>query len=420
MHPRRRFMLTGLGSLLALTSGCKPIRIWNPCHERLPQELLDHPLVRGVWHDIDPEKYWDCHLHIAGTGDSGSGITLAPEMTSLWHPFQNLQRHFYLNAGCADSESGSVDKQYIDRLLDLMSAFPPGAKVMLFAFDRAHDEAGHSLPERSAFYVPNAYARALAERHPSRFEWVASIHPYRSDAVAALEEAYDQGARAVKWLPPAMGIDPASPRCQPFYQAMARLGVPLITHAGEEKAVHGMNQTTFGNPLRLRRALDNGVRTVIAHCASIGEDEDFDHTNRHVPSFTLFTRLMENPAHRDLLHGDISAITLRNRDPAVVRTLLERTEWHPRLLNGSDYPLPGILPLISPTRFVKADLLDEKVVPVLNQMREYHPLLADLLLKRHLSVHGTGFSPRIFETRDFFVPRRHTSGTTAQVAQSVA
>ena len=54
---------------------------------------------------------------------------------------------------------------------------------------------------------------------PRDFEWVASIHPYRTDALEALEQAKRDGARAVKWLPSAMGIDPASPRCDRFYRA---------------------------------------------------------------------------------------------------------------------------------------------------------------------------------------------------------
>ena len=67
--------------------------------------------------------------------------------------------------------------------------------------------------------------------------------------------AAGHGARAVKWLPPAMGIDPASARCDRFYAAAARLGLALLTHAGEEKAVHGAAEHGFGNPLKLRRAL---------------------------------------------------------------------------------------------------------------------------------------------------------------------
>jgi len=73
---------------------------------------------------------------------------------------------------------------------------------------------------------------------------VCSIHPYRRDAVAALENAVAHGARAVKWLPSAMGIDPASPKCDAFYRSLAQLHVPLICHAGEEMAVDGMDFTT--------------------------------------------------------------------------------------------------------------------------------------------------------------------------------
>ena len=85
----------------------------------------------------------------------------------------------------------------------------PGAKLMLLASTRSTPRAATSH-RRSSFYVPNAYAHAVAQRHPCRFEWAASIHPYRRDCVAELEFAAGHGARAVKWLPAAMGIDPAS------------------------------------------------------------------------------------------------------------------------------------------------------------------------------------------------------------------
>ena len=50
----------------------------------------------------------------------------------------------------------------------------------------------------------------------------------------------------------------------------------LIAHGGLERAVLGREAHDFGNPLRLRRALDAGVRVVVAHCASMGEDRDLD------------------------------------------------------------------------------------------------------------------------------------------------
>src|SRR4029079_2466094 len=94
--------------------------------------------------------------------------------------------------------------------------------------------------------------------------------------VEALERSQRGRVRAVKWIPAAMGIDPASPRCDRFYAALARLDVPLITHSGLERAgVSGYSQD-LGNPLRLRRALAAGVRVVVAHCASMGTDRDLD------------------------------------------------------------------------------------------------------------------------------------------------
>ncbi|MEO5339293.1 MAG: amidohydrolase [Magnetococcus sp. MYC-9] len=407
MDPRRRLCLTGLGAgalaaLGTITTGCTTLRIWNPCFSQLPASLANHALVASAWEGIDPHQVWDCHAHLAGNGDSGSGIVLSQEMSSILHPMQVVQRLFYLNAGCVDDTPGRTDRSYVDRMRTLVDGMPSGVKLMLLAFDQAHDESGQPLRDQSAFYVPNRYARSLARLYPNHFEWVASIHPYRKDALDALEEARAEGALAVKWLPPAMGIDPDAARCQPFYQTLARLDMPLITHGGEERAVQGVGKSEWGNPLRLRRALDAGVRTIIAHCASIGEEHDSDDRERRVPSFALFARMMADPAHRDHLFGDLSAITLRNRDPIVVRTLIEREEWHGRLLNGTDYPLPGIMPLIIPETFARAGLLDEDVVPVLRELQLHNPLLFDFVLKRHLTAQGRRLPSRVFETRGFF------------------
>src|SRR4030095_5363702 len=85
----------------------------------------------------------------------------------------------------------------------------------------------------------DAWAASVARHHDERFGWVASIHPYRDDALARLEQAIAQGALAVKWLPSAMNIDLRDPRCVPFYARLQRARLPLIVHVGEEKAVPG-------------------------------------------------------------------------------------------------------------------------------------------------------------------------------------
>jgi hypothetical protein len=403
---RRQFLRLGMGVVAAAgaTAWARP-RIWNPCRAALPPELAHHSIIREAWSGIDVARVWDSHVHVAGTGDSDSGIVVGPQLSSPLHPVQYVQRLLYMNAGCVHEAPDRVDQSYVERLRNLMEGFPAGAKLLLLAFDWFHDDDGRPQPARSAFFVPDAYARRLASQHAEVFEWAASIHPYRADALAALETAAAQGARAVKWLPAAMNIDPASPRCDAFFAAAARLDMPLIVHCGEEKAVHGSNTQALGNPLRLRRALDHGIRIVVAHCASLGEDVDLDRgaAGPVVPSFDLFARLMDEPRYEKLLHADISALTQRNRAGAPLRAVLERREWHGRLLNGSDYPLPGILPLFSPAALAADGLLERAAVQPLEALRDHNPLLFDFVLKRHLRAGGIAFPISVFESRRFFV-----------------
>jgi mannonate dehydratase len=360
--------------------------------------------VRRAWDGLDPAQVWDAHAHLVGTGDSGSGVVVNARMQSLLNPGEYARRLFFLNAGCVHDAPGSVDRAYVERMRNLMDGMRAGAKLLLFAFERAHDERGAALPERSGFYVPDAYARDTARAHPQAFEWVASIHPFRADCVDALERAKRDGARAVKWLPAAMGMDPASPLCDRFYAAAARLGLPLISHAGRELAVVGMDAHDHGNPLKLRRALDAGVRVVIAHCASLGEDRDLDQGAHgpYVASFGLFARMMEEPRYAKLLYGDVSAVTQVNRAGGTLAQLIARGEWHPRLLNGSDYPLPGIMPIFSVEYLVALGLLERSAGPVLTEIRAHNPLLFDFVLKRSLRADGRGFARGVFETRRFF------------------
>lgn len=376
----------------------------NPCRAAITSLGSDNPWLQRTWQNLDPAKVWDCHVHLAGTGDSDSGIQVGPQLSTPLRPLQYAQRLFYMNAGCVHDSPGQVDSSYVDRLLNLVETMPAGFKLMLFAFDYFHDDQGQALPDSSSFYVPNAYALKLAQNHPSAFEWVASIHPYRVDAIAQLEAAAAQGARAVKWLPAAMNINPDSPLCQPFYDTMARLGIPLITHCGQEKAVQGADTQHYGNPLLLRRALNSGVKVVVAHCASLGEDLDLDQKDgkTSLPSFELFARMMDVPEYQNHLFADISAITQRNRSLDNIRTLLTRKEWHPRLLQGSDYPMPGILPLVSPGTLADAGLLPADAVQDLTTLREHNPIYFDLVLKRNLNWQGNYFSDSIFETRNFF------------------
>lgn len=416
--PRRRFLsaagLAGLGAV-----GLTGWRFWpeqgllNPCLGPLPPELAAHPLVRAAWADLDPTQVWDAHVHLLGVGDNGgsggnAGVGFNDAQGTLSWPLAAAQKYFFLNATCIEGALG-IDQAYVAQLRRLVSALPAGHKLLLLALDAWHDPNGKASREHSHVFVGNDYCAAVAQALPERFEWAASVHPYRQDALIELERVKRLGARAVKWIPAAQGIDPALPSCDRYYETLVRLDLPLISHAGEERALPG--DDILGNPLRLRRALEHGVRVVVAHCASMGSNRDLDRgaDGPWVDNFALFERMMDEPAHLGRLFGDISALTQTARAGAPLKRVLERAgegggggDWAGRLLNGSDYPLPAIMPLYSPRQLVGAGYLDAAMVEPLTAIRRHHPLLFDFVLKRHLRLAGRRLAPAVFETRRFF------------------
>ncbi len=379
--------------------------LFNQCKSGLPEPLRDHELLKAAWDGLDPRQVWDMHAHLLGDGKSGSGCWISPKMKSILYPSQFLQRKFFENAACASEDDGGLDDSYLARLAYLVDELPPGAGMFLLAFDYTHLANGSKATSSAAFHVPDRYALSIAKRFPGRFRAVASVHPYRADALDALAYAKREGAMAVKWLPSAMGIDPASPQCDKFYEALVTHQLPLITHAGQERAVKGAHEQHFGNPLRLRRALDHGVTVIVAHCASLGQDRDLDKGKRgpYVDCFELFSRLMDDPRYERNLRADISATPQTNRAP-LLEKIIAREHWHARLLNGTDYPLPGVMPLFSVDGIVERGWLKSSEGAVIKQIREYNPLLFDFVLKRSIRINGKRLGNTVFETARHFAP----------------
>jgi mannonate dehydratase len=229
----------------------------------------------------------------------------------------------------------------------------------------------------------------LAERHPELFVPNISVNPYRPDAIAELEKWAQRGARVVKWLPNAMGINPADPQCDSFYQKMKELDLILLSHGGEEKAVEAEEDQKLGNPLLLRRALDHGVKVIVAHCAGLGTNEDLESKDRKQrDNFDLFLRLMDEKRYEGLVFGEISAMTQFNRIGKPLQRILEREDLHERLVNGSDYPLPAVNILIRTRPLVKHGHLTSSEAECLREIYDYNPLLFDFVLKRTLKRPG--------------------------------
>jgi uncharacterized protein len=369
-------------------------------------------LLRSAYKGIDGSRLTDHHVHIVGMGTGGTGCTINPELQSLLHPLKRIRYAVYLSA-CAIDNAAEADQQFVARLMDLTSNMKPSGHFQLLAFDKHYNTDGTVNERKTEFYVPNDYVLSLARKAPKRLHAVASIHPYRHDAIAELERVAKAGVQMIKWLPNAQGIDPMDPKCDPFYAKMKQLGLVLLSHAGEEKAVEAEEDQKLGNPLRLRRALDAGVQVIVAHCASLGEDVDLDAKpgaeGEEPPtkeSFDLFLRMMAEKKYEGLLFGEISALVLNNRMGRPLRTMLERQDLHHRLVNGSDYPLPAVNILVRTGLFVDAGYLSEQQAEWLNEIYDVNPLIFDFVLKRTV-VHptkGMHFSPQIFMNHPALFP----------------
>jgi predicted TIM-barrel fold metal-dependent hydrolase len=346
-------------------------------------------LVKAAFADVDPARLVDYHTHVAGIGAGGTDNLVHPKMRSWRHPFHRLKFAVYLSAAGVE-DLGRADWEFAERLVRLVSNIEPRGKYRLLAFDKNYDRDGTANLEKTEFYVPNEYVFALAAEHPDLFEPVISVSPYRRDACEELEKWAGRGGRMVKWLPNAMGINPSDAACDPFYLKMKELGLVLLSHGGEEKAVEAEEDQRLGNPLLLRRPLDHGVKLIVAHCAGLGDNEDLDDTSRRrVHNFRLFLRLMEDRRYDGLVFGDISAMTQFNRIGEPLATVIAREDLHHRLVNGSDYPLPAINLLIRTKPLVRAGYITAEEREHLREIYRFNPLLFDFVLKRRLKLPGT-------------------------------
>ncbi len=370
---------------------------------RSPSELQDglsrqaRKLVQKAFEGIERGALLDYHAHISGLGTGGTGAFVNPRMLSWRHPVQHLKFRVFIS-GYGVRDLPRADEQAVDRLVDLIRNIGGHGKCAILAFDRHLKPDGTPDLEHTSFHVPNDYVFEVARAHPDCFHPVMSIHPYRPDALEEMDRWAGQGGRILKWLPNAMGMDPADERCIPFYERMRKHQLILLTHVGGEQAVEGEEYQKLGNPLRLRLPLKLGLRVIMAHCASLGSDVDLeDHQHSRPSSFDLFLRMMEEKQYQGRLFGELSATTQFNRQE-VLATLLERTEFHARLVNGTDYPLPAINVVIQTRTLRKAGYIAPHERAGLNEIYDFNPLLFDFVLKRTIRhpTLGNRFPASIF------------------------
>jgi predicted TIM-barrel fold metal-dependent hydrolase len=247
--------------------------------------------------------------------------------------------NFYLRgAGLAEEElQEHGDRISILKIAELVGQSDLVDGAVVLALDAVIDEAGDVDASRTIFAIPNEFVAKEIE-HYDHLYFGASVNPYRPDALDRLEWCRHKGAKLVKWLPSIQFIDPSDRRIEPFYRKLIELGLPLLSHAGDERcfsdAVNG-----FSDPFRLRFPLQLGVKVVAAHMGSTGRNEGQDNMERTVGLMDEFPNLW----------GDLSALTQINRK-RFLKKALEIPRLHDRILYGSDFPLMNMA-LVSPYYF---------------------------------------------------------------------
>ena len=225
----------------------------------------------------------------------------------------------------------------------------PIERIVLLAFDAYHDSDGcrPPLPETrdqrgSDIYTSNSFVYQTCRNHPERFLFGASVHPYRQDAVAGVEEVFARGACLLKWLPLHQNIDVADPRTLAVLRCCARLGLPILVHYSEEFTLATQHReyqsvTALLDVLRRLRREGNMPTTIVAHVAT--PVTPFGERGSHA---ALIDALLGEFADAPL-YADLAALTSWGK-VGFLRKIARRQDLHPKLLFGSDFPVPLALP----------------------------------------------------------------------------
>ena len=272
----------------------------------------------------------DMHVHTAGIGARGSGCFVSASLRD-GYKFKWYLRAFGVRLEELEEHGDALVVQRLSRRIAESSSVD---KAVLLAMD------GVIAPDKSLdkaatqVFVPNRFVAEQTQKY-SNLLFGASVNPYREDAIARLHAVKQQGAVLVKWIPAIMSIDPADTTLREFYQTLAALDLPLLTHVGQEKSF-GHAEDHLGDPQRLHLALQSGVTVIAAHIATTGKNDGEDNYQRLLPLFKQYSNL----------YTDISSLTQINKLGYLSRALKDGS-FTERMIYGSDWPLQ-FFPLVSP------------------------------------------------------------------------
>jgi len=308
----------------------------------------------------------DLHCHYTFTGrrdaaaerfsfelheeDSPQAFDSCVSPRALRRPAWRFLRHYFGLAEFAlpgPEIDAALDDLYDRHLL----ADGPVERIVLLAFDAYHDHTGRRppLPRRrhdrgSDIYTSNSLVRDACRRHPRRYLFGASVHPYRPDAVRCIDEVFAAGACLLKWIPLHQNIDVNDPRTRAVLRRCAELGLPVLAHFGQEftLATQHPEYRSVRPVLEVLRSLrrDGAMpTTIIPHVATpvlpLVERDSF-----HALVAALRDEFADAP-----LYADISALTAWCKS-RFLGSLATAQDLHPKLLFGTDFPVPPAMPML--------------------------------------------------------------------------
>ena len=265
----------------------------------------------------------DVHVHLAGLGAGGTGCFVSEKMKRTL-VYRIIKRFVDFDVNGPDA-----DRVYASRLAGLIRASEHVDRAVVFAMDGVRDDKGALDREKSHMYVPNDYLFETCRAHPEMLPG-ASVHPGRPDAIDELERVVALGAVLCKWLPPLQLFDPARPEYRKFYQALARLKLPLLGHTGCEHSFPDMVQE-YGHPERYQAAVDEGVTVIFAHCGVACKL----HRTHH-----KMLKVIELMTRHSNVYADTSALCSFLKFHTLAQVPFDK--FPGRFLHGSDYPIPPL------------------------------------------------------------------------------
>jgi predicted TIM-barrel fold metal-dependent hydrolase len=262
---------------------------------------------------------YDIHVHVPVLDDpEGRNHLCPPRRRSL------LLHHLVRRARRIRREAGGREDAVRARL-DAWMRESRVDRFVLLAIDAAHADDGSPDLANTRASIHNDYVAEWAAAHPKAL-FGASVHPLRKDALDELDRVAARGACLVKWLPSAQNIAPDDERCIPFYERLAALGLPLLSHAGVEHTLPAFDDD-LNAPRRLRLALRRGVTVIAAHCGAplfLHERSAFGEWRRMA---------LEHPR----FFGDVSGFALPvHGGPR--RAILRDPDLAAKIVFGSDFP----------------------------------------------------------------------------------